>query len=98
MLVLSRKLNESIVINGNIRITVTSVRGQCVRLGIEAPEEVGIYREELFSQQDSSAPADSPIRVRQQQESEGRRAIRPAAVPQMQSTGRVRHGEISFRI
>ncbi|WP_435010916.1 carbon storage regulator CsrA [Tundrisphaera lichenicola] len=47
MLVLSRKLNESIVIGGNIRITVASVTGRCVRIGIEAPKEVAIYREEL---------------------------------------------------
>ena len=47
MLVLSRKLNETIVIDGNIRITVVGIRGNQVRLGIEAPDRVGIYREEL---------------------------------------------------
>jgi len=47
MLVLSRKLNETIVIDGNIRITVLDIRGRQVRLGIEAPDRVGIYREEL---------------------------------------------------
>jgi carbon storage regulator len=48
MLVLSRKLNETIVIDDNIRITVIGVKGAQVRLGIEAPEEIGIYREELL--------------------------------------------------
>jgi carbon storage regulator len=48
MLVLSRKINETIVIGGNIRITMTSIRGQQVRLAIEAPEEVPILREELL--------------------------------------------------
>ena len=47
MLVLSRKLNETIVIDGNIRITVVGIRGNQVRLGIDAPDSVGILREEL---------------------------------------------------
>jgi carbon storage regulator len=47
MLVLSRKLNETIVINGDIRIMVVAIRGNQVRLGIEAPDSVGIFREEL---------------------------------------------------
>ncbi len=47
MLVLSRKRDESIVIDGNIRITVVSIHGNQVRLGIEAPNSVSILREEL---------------------------------------------------
>jgi carbon storage regulator len=47
MLVLSRKLNETIVIDGNIRVTVVGIRGSQIRLGIEAPSSVGIFREEL---------------------------------------------------
>jgi carbon storage regulator len=47
MLVLSRKLNESIVIDGDIRVTVVSIHGNQVRLGTEAPESVRIFREEL---------------------------------------------------
>ena len=47
MLVLSRKLNETIIINGDIRITVVGIRGNHVRLGIEAPDSVGIFRQEL---------------------------------------------------
>jgi len=48
MLVLSRKLNETIVINGNIHITVVGLRGNHVRIGIEAPDSVGIFRQELW--------------------------------------------------
>ena len=48
MLVLSRKLNETIVINGDIRVTVVSIHGNQVRLGIEAPESVRIFREETL--------------------------------------------------
>jgi carbon storage regulator len=47
MLVLSRKLNETIVINGDIPIMVVGIRGTQVRLGIEAPNSVGIFRREL---------------------------------------------------
>lgn len=47
MLVLSRKLNESIVINQNIKITVVEVRGDKVRLGIEAPDSVPVHRKEV---------------------------------------------------
>lgn len=47
MLVLSRKLSESIVIDGGIRITVVGVRGDQVRIGLEAPQDVTILREEL---------------------------------------------------
>jgi carbon storage regulator len=47
MLVLSRKLNESIIIDGDIRITIVGIRGNHVRIGIEAPGSVPILREEL---------------------------------------------------
>ncbi|MGP0066457.1 MAG: carbon storage regulator CsrA [Isosphaeraceae bacterium] len=47
MLVLSRKRDQSIVIDGDIRITVVSIHGNQVRLGIEAPNSVSIFREEL---------------------------------------------------
>ena len=49
MLVLSRKKNESIVIDDRIRITVVEVRGDKVRLGIEAPREVPVHRSEVLA-------------------------------------------------
>ena len=48
MLVLSRKENERIVIDGRITITVVKIRGNQIRLGIEAPQGVPIRREELI--------------------------------------------------
>jgi len=49
MLVLSRKENERLIIDGNIIVTVVRVAGGKVRLGIEAPPEVHVKREELLS-------------------------------------------------
>src|SRR4051812_26118150 len=48
MLVLSRKKNESIVINNDVIITVVEIRGDKVRLGIVAPKEVPVHREEVY--------------------------------------------------
>lgn len=48
MLVLSRKANESIVINHDITIVVVEIRGDKVRLGVEAPREVPVHRREVY--------------------------------------------------
>lgn len=48
MLVLSRKKGENIVINENIVITVVEVRGDKVRIGVVAPKDVIVHREEVF--------------------------------------------------
>lgn len=64
MLVLTRKLGESIAIDDHIKITVVQIKGKQVRLGIQAPKETKIHREEVYSAiQDQnkvagSAPAD----------------------------------------
>ena len=47
MLVLSRKKNEEIIIGGNIRVVVVEIRGDKVRLGIEAPRDVSVHRKEI---------------------------------------------------
>lgn len=48
MLVLSRKKNESIIINDHIVVTVVEIRGDKVRLGIEAPKDVSVHRREVY--------------------------------------------------
>ncbi len=48
MLILTRKLGESIQIGDDCRITIIEVQGKQVRLGIEAPKEVTVYREEVY--------------------------------------------------
>ena len=48
MLCLSRKRNETLVIGDSIRVTVVEIRGDKVRLGIEAPSDVPVHREEVY--------------------------------------------------
>ena len=50
MLVLTRKVNQSIVINDNIEVIVLEVRGEQIRLGIRAPREVAVHRKEIYDQ------------------------------------------------
>ena len=58
MLVLSRKKDEQLVINGDVIVTVLEVRGRSVKLGIEAPPEVPVHREEVY-QATLELPADA---------------------------------------
>jgi carbon storage regulator len=62
MLVLTRKIGESIKINEDVKITVIEVKGKNIRLGIEAPKETKIYREEVFLRikQENRSAATSP--------------------------------------
>lgn len=50
MLALTRKKNEAIIVNDNIEIKVLEIIGDKVKLGISAPKEVSIYREEIYLQ------------------------------------------------
>jgi carbon storage regulator len=63
MLVLSRKKNESIVINNDIVVTVVEIRGDKVRLGIVAPKEVPVHRQEVYDAIHGKEPADAPTPV-----------------------------------
>ena len=57
MLVLSRKPTQSIVIDGQIIVTLMEIRGNRVQLGIEAPREIPIVRTELTVSVDDGTPA-----------------------------------------
>ena len=46
-LVLTRRVNETIVINGNIRVTIRHISGHQVKVGVDAPREVSINRQEI---------------------------------------------------
>ena len=66
MLVLSRQRDESIIIADNIKITIVDIRGDKVRLGIDAPKEIPVHRQEVFdaiqreNDQESAAAAPAP--------------------------------------
>ena len=69
MLVLSRKKNESIVINNDITVTVVEIRGDKVRLGIVAPKEVPVHRQEVYEaihgkDQPEAVPPPAPVVVK----------------------------------
>lgn len=68
MLILSRRTNQSIVINDNIVVTVLEISGDQVRLGIKAPREVTVHREEvqreiLEENLAAASGADNPVDV-----------------------------------
>lgn len=63
MLVLSRKKNESIVINDNITIVVVDIRGDKCRIGVEAPSDIPVHRREVYDQikrNEAALAADDP--------------------------------------
>ena len=66
MLILSRKTGETVVIDGRIRVKVIRVEGDVVKIGIEAPPEVSIHREEVYneiqrSKQEAAAAGQSVV-------------------------------------
>lgn len=61
MLVLRRKAGESIVVDGNITISVLAVEGERVKIGIGAPPDVSIVREELIVRQEIAHPVPTTI-------------------------------------
>jgi carbon storage regulator len=48
MLVLTRKRNESIIIGDDVKVTIVEVKGDQVKLGITAPKQVSVHREEIY--------------------------------------------------
>jgi carbon storage regulator len=53
MLILTRSQNESIIIGDDIKITILGTKGKDVKIGIEAPEDVEIWREEIYTKLDA---------------------------------------------
>jgi carbon storage regulator len=65
MLILSRRVNEKIVIGDDVVISVVEVRGDQVKLGIEAPRNVKVFRQEVFDaiQEENRRAAASPSQL-----------------------------------
>ena len=60
MLVLTRRINESIVINDDVSVLIVEVRGDRVRLGIEAPKDVTVHRKEVYDVIRDSGASEKP--------------------------------------
>ncbi|MDR2630855.1 MAG: carbon storage regulator CsrA [Spirochaetaceae bacterium] len=64
MLILSRKTNEKIMIGDDISISIIDIRGDQVRIGVEAPKTVKVYRQEVFDAikaENEAAAASTPV-------------------------------------
>ena len=66
MLVLSRKKNESLVINGNITVMVVEIRGDKVRLGIVADKDVPVHRQEVHDAIHGRCHSENPSLITRQ--------------------------------
>lgn len=56
MLILTRRVDESLVIGDNVTVTVLGIKGNQVRIGVEAPRDVSVRREELAQKHDARDP------------------------------------------
>jgi len=76
MLVLTRRPGESIIVGQNIVITVIEIKGGQVRIGIDAPREIEVYREEIYEQvrQENLAAVANAERIRQAVQNQTRQA------------------------
>ena len=69
MLVLNRKLGERVVVPKlNVAVTVLSIKGKAVRLGISAPEDLAVYREEVWTKLDQ-APSARKVKAERENKS-----------------------------
>jgi carbon storage regulator len=78
MLVLSRKRGEQVRINDDIEVVVLDIRGDRVRLGFVAPDDVSVYREEVHRRIEQERPAPTPTTRRERL---GRTRLAHAAAP-----------------
>jgi carbon storage regulator len=68
MLVLTRRAGESVMIGDNVTITVLEARGDVIRLGIQAPRDVQVHREEVYRElqavnREAASPTDDAVQV-----------------------------------
>ena len=60
MLILTRRVGETIIIDDDIEVTVLAVKGNQVRLGIKAPDHIAVHREEIYQRLMGTTPETTP--------------------------------------
>lgn len=87
MLVLSRKVNQSIMVGDNVRVVIVSVDRDQVKLGIEAPREISVHRSEVYEeiQRANRSAAGADIAPGQAGVTPGRATLAPRAKPHKKS-------------
>ena len=63
MLILTRRVGETVVIGNDVTVTVLGVKGNQVRLGVNAPREVAVHREEIYERIQGEQPAEAEPRT-----------------------------------
>lgn len=61
MLMLTRRIGQTLVIGDNVKVTVLGVKGNQVRIGIEAPKDVSIHRQEIYERIQQGQPAPKAV-------------------------------------
>jgi len=88
MLVLTRKVNQSIMIGDQIKVVVVDVRGDQVKLGIEAPKTISVHREEIYSEiQEENKRAALSKNIDLQRLDELVKPVKPQSEPVNKSDG-----------
>jgi carbon storage regulator len=81
VLVLSRKLNQSIMVGDDVRIVVVAVDRDQVKLGIEAPRDISVHRSEIYEEIQRSNQAAAAVPALQQESGAGRATLTPRKSP-----------------